>query len=92
MRIDVKKLREVGINVKIYEHLGGSKSPSEVDNLSNPFIELFVEDGMEPDELVKALSGLVQTPEYADALIGNVIARVHTFQVLEAIDRTSKGK
>jgi len=89
MVINVDKLKERGIAVRIFEDLGdGSKRERK---LVSPVVEVFAEhgEGLKQGTLDDVRSRLT-TPEYQEVVVEGLIKRVHTMQVLEAIEATSK--
>ncbi|GEM_PF-5092250 len=85
MIINPEKLRDLGVSVVVKDIDG-----LEVKKLNGATIEIFPAQGEIPQLLIDTIHDALRTPEYADAVVGNVVAKLQAFQLLEAIDRTSR--
>lgn len=87
MVIDAKKLKDAGITVRVFEHVGNGE-PRRL-KIDMPYIEVFVEHG-DPiaPAILKLLEGRIQAPEYREALAIKIADRIINFQIIEAIERT----
>lgn len=89
MVLNVKKLQAAGVSVRIFER-NGKGMTTQLDNLRDPFIEVFFEHGRAlPPEVVEVIRDMVPT-EYGDPVIDGLHNRIHAIQIMEAIERTGK--
>jgi len=85
VQINIKKLKEKGITVRLIDEFG--TQPKGLQGITQ--IEVFPENGRPlPDEVLAGIRKLLSNQEYADALLEGLVHRVQTFQILEAIEST----
>jgi len=84
MQINIKKLKEKGITVRLVDEFGSVLTKTQIAT-----VEVFPENGKPfPKEIGDAIHQMLHTTEYADATTEGLIRRVQTLQVLEAIEST----
>lgn len=90
MRINVKALEKIGITVRVYQRNGKSREEFPIDLPKDVVIELFVDGGAPlPDEVVEAIKELVPA-DYAQGVVDGLYSRIHTLQLVDAINKTDK--
>lgn len=89
MVINVKKLEQAGVAVRMLERTGNGEHRKVLEG-RDVIVEVYPAKGITPEELIEAVKKTVKTPEYQDAMIGNIISKVQMFQILEAIEVTGK--
>ena len=88
MVINIDKLKEAGVAVRIFER-NGKGTHSELSVAKGTFIEVFFEAGAPLAQGIKdGVKQMVQSKVYATALTDNIAQRIHEIQIMEAIAST----
>jgi hypothetical protein len=87
--INVEKLKKAGVSVRIFER-NGKKVDTEVKHLQDVFIEVFFESGrMLSEQVTSEIRGMLPD-EYGEAVLEGLHDRIHSIQIMEAINKTAK--
>ena len=89
MVIDVNKLKEAGVTVRVFERTGkGNMARPSTSETPSSRCSSSTASAL-PDLVTEAIRELVPT-EYGDPVIDGLHNRIHTIQLMEAIERTGK--
>lgn len=91
MVLNIARLKEAGVTVRIYER-NGKGDPKQLQTAPDTFIEVWMENGTPlPDSVTEPIRDMLPD-EYGDPVLEKLHERIHTIQVMEAINRTGRAR